>query len=187
MNRIKTTAAAVVIAAAGITGLAACGSSHSAGITQSQASAQASAAASQQAAKDAAKQTAAAAEASQAAAIAQASQAAASLQAAVDKAAVAKRAAGVAAAVPAPAPAYAAPEEHAQIPCGAGVYVAPNTSCPFAENVQAVYLSQIGTGDGYVTAYSSVTGDDYQMYCTDLGGGTVTCTGGNNALLYFYN
>jgi len=103
--------AAVSIAAAGILGLAACGS-HPASMIQSQVSSQASAAAraaaSRQAASDkasaAASQAAAAAVASQAAAV----QAAASQQAEADQSAVAARAAAVASAVPT-APVYTAP------------------------------------------------------------------------------
>ena len=112
MNNIKAAVAAVSIAAAGISGLAACGS-HPAGMIQgqvsSQASAAAKAAASRQAASDkasaAASQAAAAAKASQAAAV----RAAASKQADADQSAVAKRAAAVASAVPAPAPVYTPP------------------------------------------------------------------------------
>jgi hypothetical protein len=102
--------AAVSIAAAGISGLAACGS-HPTSMIQSQVSSQASAAASaaaaRQAASDkasaAASQAAAAATASQAAAV----QAAASQQAEADQSAVAARASAVAAAVPETAPVYA--------------------------------------------------------------------------------
>jgi hypothetical protein len=101
--------AAVSIAAAGISGLAACGS-HPTSMIQSQVSSQASAAASaaaaRQAASDkasaAASQAAAAATASQAAAV----QAAASQQAEADQSAVAARASAVAAAVPETAPVY---------------------------------------------------------------------------------
>jgi hypothetical protein len=101
--------AAVSIAAAGISGLAACGSHPTSMIqsqVRSQASAAASAAAARQAASDkasaAASQAAAAATASQAAAV----QAAASQQAEADQSAVAARASAVAAAVPETAPVY---------------------------------------------------------------------------------
>jgi hypothetical protein len=111
MNNIKAAMVAVSIAAAGISGLAACGS-HPASTIQSQVSSQASAvagaAASKQAASDkasaAASQAGAAAKASQAAAV----QAAASQQAEADQSAAA-RASAVASAVPAPAPVYTAP------------------------------------------------------------------------------
>ena len=59
--------------------------------------------------------------------------------------------------------------------CGDGVYAGPNTSCSFAANV-----AQNFTGPGADYAYSSVTGLNYTMNCTESSG-TVTCTGGNNA------
>ena len=66
--------------------------------------------------------------------------------------------------------------------CGGGVYAGADTSCPFALNVAANY-----TGGGADYAYSSVTGQNYTMYC--YGPGTyqdvVTCTGGNNAEVAF--
>jgi hypothetical protein len=63
--------------------------------------------------------------------------------------------------------------------CGAGLQVNGSTSCPFAENVQQAYYSQVGQGDGTVTAYSPVTGQVYTMSCTQ--GDSHVCTGGNNA------
>ena len=66
--------------------------------------------------------------------------------------------------------------------CGGGVYAGPDTSCPFALNVAANY-----TGAGADYAYSPVTGLDYTMYCNGGEGAldTVTCTGGDNALVDF--
>lgn len=81
--------------------------------------------------------------------------------------------------VPAQAPAPAAP---ALTDCGGGVYAGADTSCPFALNVEANY-----TGAGADYAYSPVTGQSYTMNC-DGGAGardTVTCTGGDNALVEF--
>ena len=94
MNNIKAAVAAVSIAVAGISGLAACGS-HPASIIQSQVSAQASAVA----------RAATAAKASHAAAV----RAAASKQAEADQSALAKRAAANSSAAPAPAPVYTPP------------------------------------------------------------------------------
>lgn len=88
-------------------------------------------------------------------------------------------------AVPAPAqnvyvPVQAAPP--ALTNCGGGVYAGADTSCPFALNVAANY-----TGAGADDAYSPVTGLSYTMSCNGgFGAGdTVTCTGGDNALVEF--
>lgn len=66
--------------------------------------------------------------------------------------------------------------------CGGGVYAGADTSCPFALNVAANY-----TGAGADYAFSPVTGLDYTMYCNGGEGAldTVTCTGGDNALVDF--
>jgi hypothetical protein len=64
-----------------------------------------------------------------------------------------------------------------------GVYAGPDTTCPFAQNVEANY-----TGLGADYAYSPVTGENYTMNCVagygNLNGGdSVVCTGGDNALV----
>ena len=62
------------------------------------------------------------------------------------------------------------------------------TSCPFAEEVRRAYAAQAGTGSDTpqtVTATSPVTGRSYTMTCTPSGG-LVTCTGGDNAIVYVY-
>jgi glucodextranase-like protein len=64
--------------------------------------------------------------------------------------------------------------------CGGGLTVGPNTSCPFAENVQAKYYR---SGPGWIDVYSPVTGRTYRMYCTS--GSPHVCTGGNDAAVYF--
>ena len=56
-----------------------------------------------------------------------------------------------------------------------GVYAGPETTCPFAQNVEANY-----TGLGADYAYSPVTGEDYTMNCVagygNLNGGdSVVC------------
>lgn len=59
------------------------------------------------------------------------------------------------------------------------------TSCEFAISVRSTYLSQGGSGESRVVrAYSPVTGRTYTMSCS--GGDVVTCTGGNNAVVYIY-
>ena len=68
--------------------------------------------------------------------------------------------------------------------CGGTLFVGPGTSCPFAQNVQQAYASSLGYGNGTVTASSPVTGQTYQMQCTD--GWPVSCSGGTNALVEFY-
>ncbi len=60
-----------------------------------------------------------------------------------------------------------------------------STSCEFALSVWAEYLLAGGNGGPMVVdAYSPVTGVVYTMSCS--GGGVVTCTGGNNAVVYIY-
>jgi hypothetical protein len=64
--------------------------------------------------------------------------------------------------------------------CGSGLYAGPNTSCPFAQDVQDAYYQAGGNGVLSVDAYSPVTERSYVMYCTPAGDGT-TCSGGINA------
>ncbi|MGX1768849.1 hypothetical protein ACWIE7_11155 [Dietzia sp. NPDC055343] len=59
------------------------------------------------------------------------------------------------------------------------------TSCEFAESVWGEYIGSGGNGGSMtVRAYSPVTGSGYTMSCS--GGAVVTCTGGNNAVVYIY-
>lgn len=67
--------------------------------------------------------------------------------------------------------------------CGGELTVGPSTTCPFAENVEAAYFDEIGSGSGTVLAYSPVTEKTYSMYCT--AGTPHVCTGGNEASVYF--
>lgn len=67
--------------------------------------------------------------------------------------------------------------------CGGELSVGPNTTCPFAANVQAAYEEEVGTGSGVVYAYSPATGKLYEMLCT--AGTPHVCTGGNDASVYF--
>lgn len=60
------------------------------------------------------------------------------------------------------------------------------TSAPFASAVAAAYRAHVestGETNGVVEAFSPVTGDTYTMNCRD-NGSYVTCTGGNNAVVY---
>ena len=66
--------------------------------------------------------------------------------------------------------------------CGGDLSVGPNTSCPFAANVEQAY-AQSGGGNTDVTASSPTTGQTYTMHCT--AGTPHVCTGGNNASVYF--
>ena len=69
--------------------------------------------------------------------------------------------------------------------CGGTVFAGPDTSCPFAQNVQQAYLTSVNQGNaGTVTATSPVTGQTYTMQCTD--GSPVVCMGGTNAVVEFY-
>jgi glucodextranase-like protein len=64
--------------------------------------------------------------------------------------------------------------------CGGDLVVGPNTSCAFADNVQAEYYR---SGPGWINVYSPTTGRTYDMYCT--GSSPHVCTGGNDAAVYF--
>jgi hypothetical protein len=68
--------------------------------------------------------------------------------------------------------------------CGDGVFVGPNTSCPFAVNVRDAYFA--AQADSVeIEAYSPVTGKTYRMNCVKTGD-TVSCRGGNEAVVTFY-
>ncbi|AGT91865.1 MULTISPECIES: hypothetical protein [Rhodococcus] len=59
------------------------------------------------------------------------------------------------------------------------------TSCEFAEEVRYQYVSQGRRGGPVsISAVSPVTGTRYSMNCA--GNKVVTCTGGNNAVVYVY-
>jgi hypothetical protein len=82
---------------------------------------------------------------------------------------------------------YVAPAPSALTACGGGtygeeVYAGPDTSCPFAVNVEQAW-SQSGASETFY-AYSPVTGLTYLM-TTSGSGGLVTVTGGSNALVEF--
>ena len=79
-------------------------------------------------------------------------------------------------------PPPAAPAAPALTNCG-GVYAGPNTSCPFAVNVEQTWLTS-GATDTF-SVYSPVTGLSYVMTCGGID--PTVCTGGNNALVEFYN
>jgi Glucodextranase, domain B len=64
--------------------------------------------------------------------------------------------------------------------CAGDLVVGPKTSCAFAANVQAEYYR---SGAGWISVYSPVTDRTYDMYCTPVS--PHTCTGGNNAAVYF--
>jgi hypothetical protein len=68
-------------------------------------------------------------------------------------------------------------------PCGGGLVAGPNTSCPFAENVQQAWDDAPGEV-ATVTAYSPVTNQTYTMSCAPAGSG-ITCSGANNASVSF--
>ncbi|WP_334025491.1 serine/threonine-protein kinase [Nocardia terpenica] len=61
------------------------------------------------------------------------------------------------------------------------------TSCGFAEAVRAAYAQAASAGSqpATVTAVSPVTGRSYTMNCT-TSGRVVTCSGGENAVVYVY-
>jgi serine/threonine-protein kinase len=79
----------------------------------------------------------------------------------------------------------AAPAGPALTNCGGDVLAGPNTSCPFALNVEESWSETGGTNP--VIAYSPVTGSSYAMNCSGTVGGLQECTGGDNALVEFYS
>lgn len=72
--------------------------------------------------------------------------------------------------------------------CDQNISAGSDTSCPFAENVFRAYAEDYQAhgeqSSNKVTATSPVTGQTYSMSCNN-DGTTVTCTGGNNALVTF--
>jgi hypothetical protein len=81
-----------------------------------------------------------------------------------------------------PSSSSSTPSTPARESCGGELEVNSYTTCPFAENVQSAYFSEVGSGGGNVEAWSPVTEQFYVMYCT---GSPHECTGGNNAAVYF--
>jgi hypothetical protein len=59
----------------------------------------------------------------------------------------------------------------------------PHTSCPFAKNVHEKYFS-VPEESVEIDVYSPVTGQTYTTACV-RSGGTVTCRGGNGAVVRF--
>ncbi len=66
-------------------------------------------------------------------------------------------------------------------PGTSGLWVNSATSCPFAKNTRSAYAESGGSDQPQV--YSPVTGVTYNMTCG--GSSLVTCTGGDNAAVYF--
>jgi hypothetical protein len=95
------------------------------------------------------------------------------------------------AAAPAPAPAPGPVPADPTVPtyatqCISGVAVGSSkTSCAFAANVLNAYWTQPQrSGTVFVYAYSPITDQSYLMTCT--GQRVVTCSGGDNAIVYLY-
>lgn len=102
-----------------------------------------------------------------------------------------------------PAPALSAGSFHERVVtiCTAGdgwgvglLGVNGNTSCDFAHSVLNSLTAGIGTTTvnlrdylpQTVTAYSPVTGQSYDMYCTSDAAEVISCRGGNNAEVLMY-
>ncbi len=64
--------------------------------------------------------------------------------------------------------------------CGGGLHAGPNTSCPFAENVQLAWENAPAGEQNSLQVFSPVTSQAYTMTCTEAGAG-VSCTGANDA------
>ena len=67
--------------------------------------------------------------------------------------------------------------------CGDGVSAGPATSCPFAKNVRDEYFAVPGDSVE-IDVHSPVTGKTYTMSCVRAGD-SVTCRGGNQAVVKF--
>lgn len=67
--------------------------------------------------------------------------------------------------------------------CGEGTIAGPETSCGFALNVRAEYESYVGSGSGYVEAYSDANSEWYEMYCSE--GSEHECSGAISATVYW--
>ena len=67
--------------------------------------------------------------------------------------------------------------------CNNGVLAGPSTSCPFAKNVHDAYFDVPGDSVE-IDVHSPVTGKTYTMACVRTGD-SVTCRGGNQAVVQF--
>ena len=67
--------------------------------------------------------------------------------------------------------------------CSDGIKAGPSTSCPFAKNVRDAYFDVPGDSVE-IDVHSPVTGKTYAMACV-RSGDTVTCRGGNQAVVRF--
>jgi hypothetical protein len=67
--------------------------------------------------------------------------------------------------------------------CSGRLFVGPNTSCPFAENVEKAYESRNGNVST-ISVFSLVTGKTYLVQCT--GWWPTTCRSDTNAIVEFY-
>lgn len=67
--------------------------------------------------------------------------------------------------------------------CGDNIHAGPNTSCPFAKNVREAYLAVPGDSVE-IDVHSPVTDKNYTMACVRTGD-SVTCRGGNQAVVKF--
>ena len=67
--------------------------------------------------------------------------------------------------------------------CNDGVLAGDKTSCPFAKNVRDAYFAVPGDSVE-IDVHSPVTGKTYTMACV-RSGDSVTCRGGNQAVVRF--
>jgi hypothetical protein len=68
-------------------------------------------------------------------------------------------------------------------PLNAGARGTPMTTCEFVEQVRRAYVM---SSAGQLTVVSPVTRKPYEMQCTPAGS-YVTCTGGQDAIVYLYH
>lgn len=67
--------------------------------------------------------------------------------------------------------------------CGDNILAGPDTSCPFAKNVREAYFEVPGDSVE-IEVHSPVTDKTYTMACVRAGD-SVTCRGGNHAVVKF--
>jgi hypothetical protein len=71
-------------------------------------------------------------------------------------------------------------EESDRTDCGNGITAGPRTSCPFAVNVRAAFVT---SPFSVLDVHSPVTGRTHRMQCTETS--PHTCTGGDGASVFF--
>lgn len=83
-----------------------------------------------------------------------------------------------------PSPSVAASFPASASSCSQNVAVNSMTSCQFASRVSDAYRAAGSPASASLVVSSPVTGSSYTMACTAASTGLVSCSGGNNAVVY---